>query len=535
MVVFVFLSLYLRGINIISSWLFPLVIIILIILLTIIVINVFNFELYFLIRKTIIDLNFSLLKQNLFFFISILIISLLVFLWGLFYILGREKLTRFFFILFLFVVSILVLVLSNSIFLIFLGWEGLGLTSFLLIIFYQNWIRFQGGLLTLLTNRLGDSILIIRFGYWIFINFSFIRFFLTGFLLILLLFLTLTKRAQVPFTRWLPAAIAAPTPVRALVHSSTLVTAGVWLVIQFGGINIISSILWFFFGRITLLVARLAALIENDTKKVVALSTLRQLGLMYVALYLGGSFITLFHLLIHAFAKANLFLMVGNIIHFRFSQQDIRSIRTGLERPRIFLITMISLLRLIGITFTSGFLSKDLILGRHFSIVNRAISFFLIMSIITLTSTYCYKLFIKLLSCNYSCVITTRRSLLSLLPSSVLRILRLLVGWFSFSNIIIHKLILITFSGFYWTFILITFLLLYENKVRSFFFKGQLNSILFLVNSLIHKGKLLRLKIRRSFLERVFLSYSLGSVSYIILTSRVSIILTLMVTSILMV
>jgi NADH-ubiquinone oxidoreductase chain 5 len=190
----------------------------------------------------------------------------------------------------------------------------------------------------------------------------------------LFLLVTLTKRAQAPFTSWLPAAMAAPTPVSALVHSSTLVTAGVWLLIRFRQKRVYLSYSLLVLGGITLLLARMAALIEVDGKKVVALSTLRQLGLMFIAISLGNNIICLFHLLIHAFAKANLFLIVGNFLHMRFSQQDYRQLSTGVEKRAVFLVIFVSVLRLRGIVFSRGFFSKDSILLREFNLISRVLT-----------------------------------------------------------------------------------------------------------------------------------------------------------------
>jgi len=191
--------------------------------------------------------------------------------------------------------------------------------------------------MTLLTNRLGDRVLLISFSYWVRLRLRssiYQRGSVAAFFLFLLV--TLTKRAQIPFTSWLPAAKAAPTPVSALVHSSTLVTAGVWLLVRFRQTRLSFTVALLMLGAMTLVLASIAALIEADGKKVVALSTLRQLGLIFIALSLGNSLICLFHLLMHAFAKANLFLIVGNFLHMRFSQQDYRQLSSGVERGTIF-------------------------------------------------------------------------------------------------------------------------------------------------------------------------------------------------------
>jgi NADH:ubiquinone oxidoreductase subunit 5 (subunit L)/multisubunit Na+/H+ antiporter MnhA subunit len=124
----------------------------------------------------------------------------------------------------------------------------------------------------------------------------------------------------------------------------------------------------------TIFIARIAALLETDSKKIVALSTLSQLGLIVLGLYLGGTFICLFHLLMHALAKANLFIIVGNLIHFSFSQQDIRRIPAGITRKRIYIIVFVRIFSLRGGVLISGFFSKDLILLFQYSILTRALS-----------------------------------------------------------------------------------------------------------------------------------------------------------------
>lgn len=139
----------------------------------------------------------------------------------------------------------------------------------------------------------------------------------------------MTKRAQIPFSAWLPAAIAAPTPVSSLVHSSTLVTAGVYLLIRFyASLRMFYYFCFFVFfsGVITCFMASLAAIYEYDLKKIIALSTLRQLGVMIIALGLGFPMLAFFHLVTHALFKALLFICAGTIIHSRYNNQDIRFI-----------------------------------------------------------------------------------------------------------------------------------------------------------------------------------------------------------------
>jgi len=174
-----------------------------------------------------------------------------------------------------------------------------------------------------------------------------------------------TKSAQIPFSSWLPAAMAAPTPVSALVHSSTLVTAGVYLLIRFNLliVEFKLSFLLMVVGSITMLIAGCAAIIEIDIKKVIALSTLSQLGVMIIVIGGGMPFLAYFHLLSHAFFKAMLFMCAGIIIHNIKDYQDIRKIGIGFNfMPLLLAIMIIANLSLCGLPFLRGFYSKDLIL-----------------------------------------------------------------------------------------------------------------------------------------------------------------------------
>ena len=172
-------------------------------------------------------------------------------------------------------------------------------------------------------------------------------------------------------------------------HSSTLVTAGVWVILRFRSLTLFSYKLWFLLGLVTLMSSRLAALLEIDGKKLVALSTLRQLGLIFVSLVIGNKTFCFMHVINHAFAKANLFLMVGRLLHFHFSYQDRRNL---LMFKAISLSTLISLFRLTGMIFSSGFFSKEIILANSYRDTNSALSFILWAIVVVLTVRYCVKL-----------------------------------------------------------------------------------------------------------------------------------------------
>ena len=208
----------------------------------------------------------------------------------------------------------------------------MGLTSYLLVIYYQNDKSLSAGMITLIANRVGDSLLILSVcwcficGYWVLgISCGLPLFCLS----VVIIVGSMTKRAQVPFSAWLPAAMAAPTPVSSLVHSSTLVTAGVYLIIRFyPSLCFYEGVCYFLFyvGVLTTLMAGLSAFYENDLKKVVAFSTLSQLGLMFMALGLSMPLLSFFHLVTHALFKALLFICAGTVIHRMGNNQDMRLI-----------------------------------------------------------------------------------------------------------------------------------------------------------------------------------------------------------------
>lgn len=307
-----------------------------------------------------------------FLFISfVLFISSIVIFYSWEYINLDKNKIRFIYLVFLFILSIIFLIISPSLISILLGWDGLGLVSYCLVIYFQNYKSYNAGILTALSNRVGDVALLIsiawifNLGRWSFYFYlEFIK--LNFFFLFIIIIAAITKRAQIPFSSWLPAAIAAPTPVSALVHSSTLVTAGVYLLIRFNHYLINNGIYLFvllLLGRLTILISGLGANYEMDFKKIIALSTLSQLGLIIRILSLGYIKLAFFHLLTHALFKALLFLCAGIFIHRIMNFQDIR-FSGGFSNQLIIVLVYfnISRLALCGIPFLAGFYSKDIIL-----------------------------------------------------------------------------------------------------------------------------------------------------------------------------
>nr|UZZ44332.1 NADH dehydrogenase subunit 5 [Psilotreta sp. XG-2021] len=310
---------------------------------------------------------------------------------------------RFLLLVMLFVFSMMLMIISPNLVSIMLGWDGLGLVSFCLVIFYQNVKSYNSGMLTVLSNRIGDVMflmsiaLMLHYGSW---NLIFFMDFMKENNLIsliggLLIIAGFTKSAQIPFSAWLPAAMAAPTPVSALVHSSTLVTAGVYMMIRFFNFLKIGKMfkLILFLGLLTMFMSGVAANYEFDLKKIIALSTLSQLGLMMSILGQGYSNLAFFHLLAHAFFKALLFLCAGSLIHNFKDMQDIRFMGNLIKfLPLISISFLISNLALCGLPFLTGFYSKDTILD-YFSMCNLNIYIYLIFYIsMGLTVSYSVRL-----------------------------------------------------------------------------------------------------------------------------------------------
>nr|YP_010133440.1 NADH dehydrogenase subunit 5 [Lethocerus indicus]AJG02892.1 NADH dehydrogenase subunit 5 [Lethocerus indicus] len=306
---------------------------------------------------------------------------------------------RFLFMVLMFVFSMFMMVISPNMISILIGWDGLGLVSYCLVIYFQNYKSYNAGMLTVLTNRIGDVAILLsiswmlNFGGWNFFMYSDFSSW-SYYLFVLVVLAGFTKSAQIPFSSWLPAAMAAPTPVSALVHSSTLVTAGVYLLIRFSSMFVYFDC-WFFalLGLITMFMAGLGASFEYDLKKIIALSTLSQLGLMMGILFLGFPVLSFFHLLTHAFFKALLFLCAGLIIHCMGDSQDIRHMGgVSVHLPFTSSCFCISSLSLCGLPFLSGFYSKDFIV-ESYSMSGGNLFFYLIFYVsIGLTVSYSMRL-----------------------------------------------------------------------------------------------------------------------------------------------
>lgn len=350
---------------------------------------------------------FILDSYGLLFSSLVLFISGNIFIFADYYIEGEVYIERFIIIVVLFVISINFLIYIPHFIALLLGWDGLGIVSFLLVIYYQNSKSLAAGMLTVLRNRIGDVFILLRIGWcinqghWLILDIS-INNKYSSLIIFRIIIAGITKRAQIPFSSWLPAAIAAPTPVSALVHSSTLVTAGVFLMVRFYPFlssHYLFNNLILIISCITIFIAGLSAIFECDIKKVVALSTLRQLGVIMSAIGLGFPVLAFFHLITHALFKALLFVCVGSFIHLHIHRQDIRFMGNLIHQiPLTCCCLNIANMALCGLPFLSGFYSKDLIIEvRLFYNYNFIIILLFVFSTI-LTSCYSLRIVLRGLS-----------------------------------------------------------------------------------------------------------------------------------------
>jgi NADH-quinone oxidoreductase subunit L len=305
-------------------------------------------------------------------------VGTLIHVYSIGYMRDDPGIARYFAYLNLFMAAMLVLVLADNLVLLFLGWEGVGLCSYLLIGFwYKDLANCAAGVKAFVVNRIGDAAFLVGI-FLVFTTFGTHDFATMNaaaagkdpsatFWIALLLFIGATgKSAQIPLYVWLPDAMAGPTPVSALIHAATMVTSGVYLLARLGGLYLAAPAALGIVAVIGVLTAALGALIaltQTDIKKVLAYSTVSQLGYMFFAAGMGAFGIAVFHLVTHAFFKALLFLGAGAVIHALHHEQDMRKMGgLGRKLPGTAAVFSIGALALAGFPLTSGFFSKDAIL-----------------------------------------------------------------------------------------------------------------------------------------------------------------------------
>jgi NADH-quinone oxidoreductase subunit L len=309
-------------------------------------------------------------------------IGFLIHVYSIDYMHGDPRYTRFFAYMNLFVFSMLTLVLANNFLLLYVGWEGVGLCSYLLISFwFERKVAADAGKKAFIVTRIGDTAMLIGI-LLIFATFGSIEFPVvfgeaeglaeeTATVIALLLFAgAVGKSAQLPLHTWLPDAMEGPTPVSALIHAATMVTAGVYLVARTFPIfeaSDVAPIAVAVVGTVTAIYAALAAIGQDDLKRVLAYSTISQLGYMFLAVGVGAFAVGIFHLVTHAFFKALMFLAAGSVMHAMDGEIDMTRLG-GLRKPMPVTAAVFAVggLALAGIPPLAGFFSKDQVLAAAF-------------------------------------------------------------------------------------------------------------------------------------------------------------------------
>lgn len=348
--------------------------------------EVWNFTIFHWFKVGTWNIDFAFLVDPLSILMLLIItgVGLLIHIYSISYMHGDAGFAKFFSYLNLFIFFMLLLVLGNNYLIMFIGWEGVGACSYLLIGFwFKNNEYNMASKKAFVMNRIGDVgfvlgmfILLGIFGTLNFTeinNLAYTQYVNTGLITaatLLLFFAATGKSAQIPLYTWLPDAMAGPTPVSALIHAATMVTGGIYIITRSAAIFLqaditMQVILWI--GVATSLLAAIIGMKQNDIKKVLAYSTVSQLGILFAALGAGAFTSAFFHLTTHAFFKALLFLGAGSVIHALGGEQDIRKMGGLKGYIKITFITfLLGTLAISGIPPFSGFFSKDEILAHVF-------------------------------------------------------------------------------------------------------------------------------------------------------------------------
>lgn len=310
-------------------------------------------------------------------------VGFLIHVYSVGYMHGEPGFTRFFIYMNLFMVSMLLLVMGNNYVVLFIGWEGVGLCSYLLIGYYYDKVSAaKAATKAFVVNRIGDAGFLVAI-FLVFVNFKTLDYTkvfaqagqlspeMATAIALCLLVGAVGKSAQLPLYTWLPDAMEGPTPVSALIHAATMVTAGVYMIVRNHAIFDLSPTAMEvvgFVGGGTALFAATIGLVQTDIKRVLAYSTVSQLGYMFLGCGIGAYTAAIFHLMTHAFFKALLFLSAGSVIHALSGEQDIRKMG-GLSKkiPWTYRLFLIGTIAIAGIPPLAGFWSKDEIMAHAFT------------------------------------------------------------------------------------------------------------------------------------------------------------------------
>jgi NADH-quinone oxidoreductase subunit L len=418
------------------------------------------------------ELNARLQLDSLSIWMTLIVtgVGSLIHLFSMGYMKEDEGYYKFFTYLNLFIFAMLILVLGSNYFMLFFGWEGVGICSYLLIGFHYS--DLEKGMLNgiaarkaFIMNRIGDLGLLIGL-FLILSQFGTLEYAeLANQLLVqniepttwmmfgitLCLFIGATgKSAQIPLFTWLPDAMAGPTPVSALIHAATMVTAGIFLVVRsnfFFEMAPATQDIMLYVGLATSLFAAFMALRQNDIKKVLAYSTVSQLGLLFVALGMGAYTAAMFHVTTHAFFKALLFLGSGSVIHAMHHEQDIRQMG-GLKKhiPITHITFLIGTLAIAGFPLLSGFYSKDEILAH--ALMHNPLLYGILMLSVAMTAIYMFRLYFLVFHGEFRGTEETKHHLhespLNMtLPLMVLAVLSVVGGALNLPGVILN-------SGTHW-------------------------------------------------------------------------------------
>lgn len=364
---------------------------------------------WFRVNGVQINFGFQIDQLSLMMVMIITGIGSLIHLYSIGYMSHDKGFYKFFTYLNLFIFSMLLLVMGSNYLILFIGWEGVGLCSYLLIGFwYTNEEYGKAARKAFIMNRIGDLALLIGIFMlasqtnavdYLTIRENAGKFELDGSVIIFItasLFIGATgKSAQVPLYTWLPDAMAGPTPVSALIHAATMVTAGIYLVVRSNFLFTLAPTVQdgiLFIGFLTAALAGFYALRQNDIKKVLAYSTVSQLGFMFIALGLGAYTTAMFHVMTHAFFKALLFLGAGSVIHAMSNEQDMRFMG-GLKKyiPLTHATFLIGTLAISGFPLLSGMISKDEILVAAYA--KNPVYWVILFILAAVTATYMFRLY----------------------------------------------------------------------------------------------------------------------------------------------
>ena len=396
----------------------------------------------------------------------VLTVSALVHIYSIEYMAHDKSKTRFMTYLSLFTFCMVALVVSDNLIQLFFGWEGVGLASYLLIGFWHHKKSANlAAMKAFLVNRVADfGFLIGIASLYIFLDTlsineiikekDFLLYFEIEFLGLTVDALTFAcfflfigamgKSAQFGFHTWLPDAMEGPTPVSALIHAATMVTAGVFLTVRFSELMVMSDFVMTFIliiGLITAFFAASVGFFQKDIKKVIAYSTCSQLGFMFVACGLGAFNIAIFHLITHGYFKALLFLSSGSVIHGVHDEQDMDKMGNLFPKMKLTAIMMwIGTLAIVGFPYSSGYFSKDLILSSSFNLHNLGSLVYIILAIVSaMTAFYSFRLIFKVFHGNYNGDYDYNKihesGIFMILPLVLLSIGAIFAGYF-FNNIL---------------------------------------------------------------------------------------------------